>query len=90
MTITKYLSISKSKKKKRQSHSDYTDNPKLSQALLSINEDNWKKAINVDMNQMIGEKVYGAVLSIYPIQTSHGYYLSIPYRQPWVLSIYTI
>ena len=73
MTITKYLSISESKKKKRQSRSDYTDNPKLSQALLSINEDNWIKAINVDMKQIAMGTIYLShidkpwVLSIYPM-----------------------
>ena len=33
-------------KKKGKSHSDNTDNPNLSQALLSINADDWTRAIN--------------------------------------------
>ena len=61
----------KSKKKKGKSHSDYTDNPNLPQALLSSNADDWIKAINAKMKQMGAEEVYEAELTI-------------PYGKPWV------
>ena len=63
----------KLKKKEGKSYSDYTDNPNLSQALLSNNADDWIKAINAEMKHMGAEEVYEAVLTI-------------PYGKPWVPS----
>ena len=63
----------KLKTKKGKSHSDYIDNPNLSQALLSNNADDWIKAINAEMKQIRAEEVYEAVLRT-------------PYGKPWVRS----
>ena len=53
-------------KKKGKSHSDNTDNPNLSQALLSINADDWTRAINDEIKQMGFEHVYDAVTHVPP------------------------
>ena len=41
----------KLKKKKGKPYVDYTDNPNLSQALLSNNADDWIKAVNAEMKK---------------------------------------
>ena len=63
----------KLKKKKGKPYVDYTDNPNLSQALLSNNADDWIKAVNAEMKKMRAVKVYDAVLTI-------------RYGKPWVPS----
>ena len=62
--MIKKIKIKSKKKKKGKSHSDETDNPNLSQALLSKNADDWTKAINSEMRQMQVEDAYEAVTTL--------------------------